>query len=43
MTETILKSGLTIQYIGFTFWKWDEGWEILVFEHFALSMLRLVK
>ena len=32
------QAGLTVQYVGFTYWEWDDShWEILVFEHFALS------
>ena len=36
--DDLFQAGLIINYVGFTYWEWEEGFEILVFEQFALSM-----
>ena len=27
-------------FVGFNYWEWEEGFEILVFEQFALSKIK---
>ena len=38
ITLQISKAGITVNEVVFTFYEWNEEFEILVFEHFALSM-----
>merc|ERR1711963_145907 len=33
------QAGLVANYVGFTYWEWEEGFEIIVFEQLALMFM----